>query len=510
MAEECVVRRPPGKGVTGAIGRSVIDGTVRNLMAEALFPITGLITAAYLTRQLGPESYGRLSLVVALIAWVEWAINSFFSRAVVKHIGEVDDWRPLGTAAIQLQLRFGLGAMVALWGLAYPLSSLLHEPSLAGFLLILAIDTPLFVIAQAHRHVLIGTGHFAAIANTSAIRWVVRLVLILLLVALGLSIYGVLLGILGSTTLELWLLRRVIRPSLLPRTKIRDWPLWNYSIPLFVSALSVATMARVDLFFLSALRPEAGDEIGWYGAAQNLSMLPGLLGMTMVPILLSSLSRLRTQGDIEQARVITINAIRVVWGLLPFMTLIGGCAIELVVFLFGTPFAQAGTVLPPLMLGGTAMMLLAVAMTILIAEGHPTGTVLLSTPMVIVAAAGHLFAIPRYGMEGAAWVTAGTAILAAMIGAAWAVRAGHALIPWGTIARSVGLALMAFALGRWWPAPGIHLLVKLAVVSGLITLGYWMLRELSRYEIGVLKDVMSERILGAPAAGSTLGRTSVR
>lgn len=156
------------------------------------------------------------------------------------------------------------------------------------------------------------------------------------------------------------------------------------------------------------------------------------------------------------------------------------------------------------------MMLLAVAMTILIAEGHPTGTVLLSTPMVIVAAAGHLFAIPRYGMEGAAWVTAGTAILAAMIGAAWAVRAGHALIPWGTIARSVGLALMAFALGRWWPAPGIHLLVKLAVVSGLITLGYWMLRELSRYEIGVLKDVMSERILGAPAAGSTLGRTSVR
>ena len=504
MGNECAAQRAKAETTPSAVGRAVIDGTVRTLMAEALFPITALITAAFLTRQLGPEGYGRLTLAVSLIAWVEWTINSFFSRAVVKHIGEAADWRPLGTAAIQLQLRFGLGAMVMMWVLAVPLAGFFNEPSLAGFFSVLALDIPLFVLAQAHRHVLMGTGLFAACANASMIRWVMRLVLILLLVMLGFSIYGVLLGILGSTALELWILRRIIRPSLVPKTKIRDWPLWNYSVPLFVSALSVATVSREDLFFLTALRTDAGQEIGWYGAAQNLSMLPGLLGMTMIPILLSTLSRLRAQGGIDQFRVLTVNSFRVVVGLLPFMALISGSASELVVFLFGTAFEPAGPVLALLIFGGTAMMLLAWAMTVLVAEGHPTGTVLLSAPMVVVAAIGHSLVISQYGMAGAAWVTTGTSMLAAILGTVWAVCAGHAQMPWGTIARSLVLAAGAFALGQWWITPGTHLLIKLSLVSGLIAMGYWALRELSREEIALVWEALFHRVGQKPVTSDAV------
>ena len=137
-------------------GRHLLDGTVWVLLAEALLPVTGLVTAAFLTRRLGPNGYGLWVLAVSLVVWVEWSLASFFSRATIKHVGEARDWRPLGTAAVQLQFRMGSGAMVAIWILALPLARWLNEPSLATCLALLAVDIPLFALAQAHRQILAG------------------------------------------------------------------------------------------------------------------------------------------------------------------------------------------------------------------------------------------------------------------------------------------------------------------------------------------------------------------
>ncbi len=43
-------------------GRRMVDGTIRGFLAEALFPLTGLLTAAFLTRRLGLANYGLFTL----------------------------------------------------------------------------------------------------------------------------------------------------------------------------------------------------------------------------------------------------------------------------------------------------------------------------------------------------------------------------------------------------------------------------------------------------------------
>src|SRR6476620_8277988 len=140
--------------LTSPTGRRMMDGTARIFLAELLFPLTALITTAYLTRQLGPQGYGVLGLALTTIIWIEGAITSFFAKATIKFVGETSDWRPASAMIARLSLTAGITAMALLWLLAAPISAILNEPDLAYYLCVGALDIPLFCLAQAYRSAL--------------------------------------------------------------------------------------------------------------------------------------------------------------------------------------------------------------------------------------------------------------------------------------------------------------------------------------------------------------------
>ncbi len=61
--------------------RQTLDGTIRVFLAEALILPTGLLSAAFLTRSLGPRDYGLFTLAATIVVWTEWVATSAFSRA---------------------------------------------------------------------------------------------------------------------------------------------------------------------------------------------------------------------------------------------------------------------------------------------------------------------------------------------------------------------------------------------------------------------------------------------
>jgi len=101
-------------------GRRMVDGTIRGFLAEALLPLTGLITAVFLTRRLGPADYGLFTLAAVVIAWVEGGIVAAFARPTSKFIAEAEDWRPMGATVVQLHLAVSGCVMILLWLLAAP------------------------------------------------------------------------------------------------------------------------------------------------------------------------------------------------------------------------------------------------------------------------------------------------------------------------------------------------------------------------------------------------------
>ncbi|MGH7231577.1 MAG: lipopolysaccharide biosynthesis protein, partial [Nitrospiraceae bacterium] len=372
------------------------------------------------------------------------------------------------------------------------LAALLDEPLLVPYLCLFAIDIPLFSLAHSHRNILVGLGAFGQSARASAWRSVTRLVLVVVLVELGLSVPGAIAANIGASLAELVVVRRAIRPSLLGRFSLSVRPLWNFAAPLFFSSLSLSCFSRLDLFALKALNGTA-LQAGIYGAAQNLSLLPGIFAISFSPLLLSTLSRTLHVGEEALARELGRNAMRLVMGLLPLAAMIAGAAPDIVGLLFGPRFAPAAPLLAMLIVGSVALVIVSVSTAILTAAGEPGRTLALTGPLLPAALVGHVLVIPRFGPAGAAFVTtlcAGVCAVAAVLAVyrLWAI-----LPPAGTLARTALVSALAYALAAAWATPGFLLLVKLPIIGVAAVFAYLLLGECSAEEIAVARSLVGLR-----------------
>ena len=107
------------------------DGIVRGFLAESLFPITGLATAAFLSRSLGPADYGIFSIAAVFTAWIEFMILSCFARATIKLVSEAKDFQPVGTRIVQVQFLLSLIAVGCVWGFSGFVAEVMAAPQLA-------------------------------------------------------------------------------------------------------------------------------------------------------------------------------------------------------------------------------------------------------------------------------------------------------------------------------------------------------------------------------------------
>lgn len=474
-------------------GRGTWTGVVRVFLAEALVVPTGLLTAAFLTRSLGPGPYGRLMLALAIVAWVEWGVASVLARAAIKLVSEADDWRPVGSAMVRANLLLGAVAGLTLWLAAGPLAALLGEPELSWLLRVLALDVPLFSLAQAHRNVLTGLGGFAGRAISGAGRFVTRLLLVLTLVGVGLSVTGAALAFVGASLVELLICRAYVRPPLVGAVPVSWKPLLAVAAPLFLMGIGLRLFERLDIVMLKVLGGTA-EEAGYYGAAQNMAMLPALVALSLSPVLLSNLGRLLRSGDDASARILAGDALRAVLLIMPSVAAVAACAPEIIETIFGVRFAPAATPLTLLLLGSWAMLIVSVASTLLIAANRANLALALSAPLVPLALAGHPAAIPRWGLAGAAIVTLAGGALGALaqlvaVDRLWGVRPTIR-----TTGRAVLAALAVVTLAGLSPATGTMLLLVKLPALGLVTLiVVGALGEFSRAEVGAAGALLAKR-----------------
>ena len=461
----------------------MIDGTIRVFLGEALLVPTGLLTAAFLTRRFAPEGYGLFTVAAVLVAWIEWSISSIFARATFKLIGEADDWRPIGAAVTRLHLALGGTMALGLWLCADAIAVALKAPALGNYLRLFAIDIPIFSLAQAHRSILVGIGEFGQRAKVTAIRWIARLLFIVVLVQMGLSIPGAIIGSIAASVVELAYCRICVRPALFGRINFPVRQLWEYAGPLLLYATSMRLLDKVDLFMLQGLRGSA-PETGIYGAAQNLTLLGGLFALSFSPLLLSTLSHMLRTGELDLARRTARDAFRVVAGMLPFAAMTSGAAEEIAVCVFGETFRPAATPLALLIVGSVGFVAISVATAILTAAGKPRWTVLLTAPLIPLSIAGNIWMIPKFGTLGAALVTTLVATVGALTAVATVRRFWQISIPTATLARSLLISAGAYALAAAWPASTLLLLtLKLSAIGVLILFGFYALGEFNAAEL---------------------------
>ncbi len=468
-------------------GRGTIKGTVQTFAGEALLFPTGLLTAIFLTRSLGPHGYGLFTVAATIITWIEWSATSIFSRTTIKFVSEAEDWRPVGTTVLQQHLLVSASAAFLLCLSAVPIATLLGEPQLTAYLLLFAPEIILFAAARAHRSILMGLGGFSGQAIAGASRWIARLILMVFLVGLGFSVPGAILGSVGASLVELVFSRFYVRPSLFCDEPFPVKKLWDYAWPLFLYSLSMRFYDKLDLLMLKVLGGTA-EQAGIYGAAQNLSLIPTIFALSFGPVLLSNLTRTLRLGEIQHAKKMSREAMRLVLLILPFAALTAGTSSEIVGLIFGEPFLPAAPLLAVLMFGAVAFVGISVNTAILIAADKPNWTFAFTGPMVPLAAIGHLLIIPKLGAIGASAVTTSFAFVGATATVLAVYRIWRILPPFRTLLRSILVCGLIYAVAAYCSAPGFWLLLKLPALALLIPLAFLLTGEFTKSDIALFRS----------------------
>jgi O-antigen/teichoic acid export membrane protein len=480
-----------------SLSAHLFDGTVWVLLAEALFPLTGLLTAAFLTRQLGPSDYGVLTLTATLVSWIEGTISAVLSRATVKLVSEASDWRPIGATVLRLYLVVSCGVALALWFCAPLLATLFADPQMAWYVQLFALDIPLFSLAQAHRSILIGLGRFRHRAATGAVRWLTRLVLMVGLVALGFSIPGAIFGSVGASLVELIVGRYYIRPALRSSFSVPFRHVWQYAAPLFFSTCCLGLYVQLDLLALKALGGTP-TQVGMLSAARNLALVGGFLAASIAPLLQATLSALLQNGNRGQARALGRSVLRIALGLFPFIAVGGGADREIIVWLFGAQFSSAAPLFTVLIIGAWAQAIVSVSMAIFMADGQLRVIAMLTAPFAPLALAGHCLFVPQFGALGAALVSTGVAVLGLLATLIILHRLWNILPPVGTVWRSIVVSLGIYVLAMVWPTPGLLLLVKLPILALAILFAFHLLGEFTTGEVAFARALIKRQTPTTP------------
>ena len=474
--------------------RHTLKDTLWSLLGEGLALPTGFLIVVFLTRRLGPAGYGLYTLTWLLIAWIEASIGSLFARTTVKLVSEAEDWKPIGANLTRMHFLMGCALAGLLFLLATPIAALMGEPLIADYVRLFALDIPLYALVLAHKYILIGVGGFRQRALSSAGRYTTRLLLITLLVELGLSVPGAILGNIGASVVELAVCRYFIRPGLLGGSRFPMRRFIEYSIPLFSYGMSIQIFEKMDLLALTVLGGSVAAA-GIYGAAQNLSIIPpGILVLSFSPLLLSTINRLLIDKHDRSAKDMGGQSMGAVIALLPFAAMAAGAASEITVFVYGPAYSSAAPVLAILVFGALAMAFVSVSSNILTAGGKPVWAFALVGPLVPLAIVGHLVMIPRFGAIGAASVTTGCAMLGALASAFATYRLWQILPTAKALLRSLMVSGVVYVIAVFWSAPGILLLLKLTVMTFAVLLFYLFLGEVNPRQMATNLGIMPSRV----------------
>ncbi len=469
------------RSVTGHASHLAV-GTVQGFVASAISLPTGILTAAFLTRQLGPADYGLLTVAAAIVMWFQGAIVVGLSQSAVKFISEAEDWRNVTTKFLQAQFIVSLGASLLLFVAAPFFASWLDSAEMTLYLRVYSLNIPITSLSAIHQSAMVGRGQFRQQAMLPAVYWLSRLVLIFLFVSLYPSVTYVILASIGASIIVLCVARGFVRPDLLARSDFPIRNLWDYAWPLFFYTVGINLFTRMDLLFVKALG-DTPQSAGYYGAAMNLTIVPALFAMAFSPLLLAKLSQLRSKQCGEDEKILAKLAMRVVICLLPFAGMSSGAASEIVTAIYGETFLSAASYFSLLIFAALGLAMISVTSSIFIAAGRPGLPLSIVGPFVVIAPFAHYLFVNWLGPIGAAIVTLCLAWLGASAALMAVYRIRHIPSPVMTLLRSLLISALSYTIALLWPSPGVLLLIKLPVIGTVIVLSFLMSGEFSRREI---------------------------
>ncbi|HVL18577.1 MAG TPA: oligosaccharide flippase family protein, partial [Gemmatimonadales bacterium] len=274
-------------------------GTRQLLAGRASFIASGYVVSVILARGLGPGLYGYYGIIVSLITRVELISSAGIPGAIAKLIPEHrDDPRPVESTARALLLGIGFLAFSLCWLAAPLVESSFNVPNATYLFRIACLDVPATALYVSYTGILGGHRRFGHLAIAQMVYAAAKVLGVLILLAIGMSVAGVLLtNALATMVACAFLLVKFPPSGFRPEPELLR-RIGAIAVPMGTYLIAAQVLSNMDLWALQLLW--RGDEVvvGRYVAALNISRTLTIIPTVQSGVLFASLAWALAANDL--------------------------------------------------------------------------------------------------------------------------------------------------------------------------------------------------------------------
>lgn len=434
---------PPGRGFSF---RRVLTGSLRLASGEIVARAIAFAAVAVLTRRLGPDAFGAVAFAMAIAGYFAIAVNNGMSEIAARELaGAV----PQSSTARLYGAVAGVRIVLALvaWAVLAAVAALLPQSTTVQLLVVLS-----------------GLSFLAgAIEATWAYRALERTTAAALILIAGQLVYAVAVIVFISGPSDLVLVPvfqfgaellvalvgvgALIGLRLPPVDWLRGFRIVKDARHLTATRAVRAFTINFDMVMLGLVA--TSGEVGLYGASYRVLFLLMAIGAAIGTAFLPSFVRAAEAGS-EELRRVTGAGVTVALAV-GAPVVVGGAltAPALLRMLFGAPYAPAAPAFRILVLAGGCYFVHSLLTYVFLACHRTRMLAVIHGVAAAVNVGLNLWAIPRYGIVGAASATLVAEALTAGVGLAVVARLFGGLSLRPLLAPLAAAAAMAAGLAVW-------------------------------------------------------------
>lgn len=435
-----------------SLRRKLLGGGVSMLASRLAMLFGGLATFLYLSRALGPASYGVYGLTVVIGQWVTSIAYIISGGAKVQILAGHRNGERFAPTALRLSLLTGL-VLGSLLFISSPwLAKGFQAPGLVSPLRIVALDVPLQVVSNCYLDILLARNRYNDNAALTVGYWISRALFSCLLVSLGAGVLGASASLALASFLLVVVGHSMCRVGLWNRDAFPMMELMSLGRKRTVQAFASKFLLNLDLFAVQWWLGSA-QATGLYAAAKNLAMVALSVFSSSLPVISSTLAGMHGKGDRELGGRLEKKYMSALVYLCGFLSSMGSIAIPAMGVLLGSSYNDSGPIAIALVMGAAFYLLGNGPLVVMASRGERGSMAVALSVLTLLSVAMYRWlpdALPRLP-DGSVYAWIFTLIMFTF--AALSFRTMGVLIgvrtPWRSVAAAALSAGLATTLGLW-------------------------------------------------------------
>jgi O-antigen/teichoic acid export membrane protein len=272
----------------GFAGRRIAEGSVWLSVGHLASTAVAFAGSIIIARLLNPSEYGLISVALMFPGLLIGLLDFGISEALIRFT-PVDEGRGYVSTAFLFKTLMAVVTSLVTFILSGYMAQALGRPYVAPMIRILSVYVIGEAVSGAASQVLTGAGEYNKVGLLGIVRSSVRIIASILLIAMGLGVYGSIWGFSIASTMTLIIsliyVSKYLRSARFKAELFKE--VIKFSLPLYIPTILGLPLSQVVNIFLAEYATNA--ELGNYSVASNLSVPLGIVGGAMATSIYSTL-----------------------------------------------------------------------------------------------------------------------------------------------------------------------------------------------------------------------------